>query len=282
MNPRIALAVLTAATILTLTAPADARRTIKSPAGATPVFDVAAAPAYPTAEMPGRAASRAASPSTKGLRMADHSRRSREASLRPSYEQSGSGIVRSKKTGATARVSPRYAAAFQAYVDDLESRGAAIYYMGGYRKGPCWVGGLHPCGKALDVCQDARDRVSGLKNCHLPGRAELARIAAAHGLFEGGQWCHGDMGHVQVGETAAPCRSNLYASVKKFKKHRIASRRGRPVGYERRRMDVLGRDRHRALRLPLRGGVRRTGPAGRPAELVDGPMREPVLWKGMR
>ena len=282
MNPRIiALAVLAAVSLASL-GPAEARSSQKRQASAPAPIDVAAVPAYPVTETTGRPGRRAASPSTKGLRTADHSRRSREASLRPSYEQSGSGIVRSKKTGATARVSPRYAAAFQAYVDDLESRGAAIYYMGGYRKGPCWVGGLHPCGKALDVCQDARDRVSGLKNCHLPGRAELARIAAAHGLFEGGQWCHGDMGHVQVGETAAPCRSNLYASVKKFKKHRIASRRGRPVGYERRRMDVLGRDRHRALRLPLRGGVRRTGPAGRPAELVDGPMREPVLWKGMR
>ena len=223
MNPRIALAVLAALSTL-YAMPADARPTGKARNQQVTVLDVAAVPAYPVTETTGRPGRRAASPSTKGLRTAAHSRRSREASLRPSYEQSGSGIVRSKKTGATARVSPRYAAAFQAYVDDLESRGAAIYYMGGYRKGPCWIGGLHPCGKALDVCQDARDRVSGLKNCHRPGRAELARIAAAHGLFEGGQWCHGDMGHVQVGETAAPCRSNLYASVKKFKKHRVASR----------------------------------------------------------
>lgn len=128
-----------------------------------------------------------------------------------------SGIVRSAKTGATAHVSPQYVRLFQAYIDDLEANGAAIYYMGGYRRGPCSMRSMHPCGKALDICQDARDRVSGHKNCHLPGRQELARIAARHGLFEGGQWCDGDMGHAQVGISAAACGTNFYSAVSKFK-----------------------------------------------------------------
>jgi hypothetical protein len=113
------------------------------------------------------------------------------------------GVVTSKKTGATARVGAQYAAKFQAYIDDLEAQGAVIRFMGGIRRGKCWSGGMHPCGKALDVCQTARDRVD--PRCHLPSRHELARIASAHGLFEGGQWCRGDMGHVQAGVSAAPC-----------------------------------------------------------------------------
>jgi hypothetical protein len=129
----------------------------------------------------------------------------------------GSGNVCSGKTGVCTNVASSHAGQFQAYINDLEARGATIYYMGGYRPGPCWSGGLHPCGLALDVCQDSRDHVSGHKNCHLPGRQELASIAAAHGLFEGGQWCHGDMGHAQVGMSAAPCGSNLYSAVSKFK-----------------------------------------------------------------
>ena len=222
MNTRIALAVLAAATILTLTAPADARRATKAPVGAMPVFDVAAVPAYPTAEMTKPSGRRASAQRRKAVLTDANGGRVTKAYPAPRQWVSGAGVVRSAKTGATARVAPQHAAKFQAYIDDLEARGAAVHYMGGIRKGRCWSGGLHPCGKALDVCQDARDRVSGLKNCRLPGRAELARIAAAHGLFEGGQWCNGDMGHVQVGTSAAPCR-NLYSAVAKFKQQRLAS-----------------------------------------------------------
>jgi hypothetical protein len=122
----------------------------------------------------------------------------------------GAGVVVSKKTGATARVGVAYAARFQAYIDDLEASGAVVRFMGGIRRGHCWIGGLHPCGKALDVCQLARGRVDG--RCHLPGRDALARIASAHGLFEGGQWCNSDYGHAQVGVTAAACSNTMSAS----------------------------------------------------------------------
>ena len=120
------------------------------------------------------------------------------------------GIVRSGKTSATARVSPKYAPAFQAYVDDLESQGASIRFMGGYRRGRCASDSLHPCGKALDICQLSRGRVDS--RCHLPGRKAIATIAQRHGLFEGGQWCQSDYGHAQVGTTAAACGSSRYAS----------------------------------------------------------------------
>ncbi len=117
------------------------------------------------------------------------------------------GVVRSSKTGARARVGSRYAARFQAYIDDLEHNyGARVLFMGGIRPGPCSTRSEHPCGKALDVCQLSRGVVD--RRCHLPGRVTLGRIAAAHGLFEGGRWCNSDYGHAQVDVTAAGCGSH--------------------------------------------------------------------------
>lgn len=213
---RILLAALAVASFASLTAPAEARPT--SAKVALVQIDVAAIPAYPFAgpvkATPARRAGASRSAKRSGAR-----HRAVEASKAipaPPQGQIGSGIVRSAKTGASARVAPRHRAKFQAYVDDLESRGASIHYMGGLRRGRCSLASQHPCGGALDVCQDSRDRVSGRKNCHLPSRAELISIAAAHGLFEGGQWCHGDMGHAQVIPTASSCSRNLYAAVTEF------------------------------------------------------------------
>jgi hypothetical protein len=125
--------------------------------------------------------------------------------------------IRSNKTGAHASVSPRYASQFQAYIDDLEAAGATIKFIGGYRKGSCSPRHLHPCGKALDVCQLSRGRVDS--RCHLPNRTAIALIAARHGLFEGGQWCNSDYGHAQVGQTAAPCNGTT-ASARSHRHHR--------------------------------------------------------------
>lgn len=133
-----------------------------------------------------------------------------------------SGVIRSRKTGTTAHVAPRYAAMFQAYIDDLEAGGAVVKFMGGYRRGVCSPRSEHPCGKALDVCQRRRGVVD--PSCHLPGRAAIAVIAARHGLFEGGRWCNSDYGHAQVDVTAAPCGAHdLYSAVSGFKRqHRHA------------------------------------------------------------
>lgn len=112
------------------------------------------------------------------------------------------GIVISRKTGARARVAATYAARFQAYIDDLETNyGSRVLFMGGIRPGRCSRSSEHPCGKALDVCQHRRGVVD--RRCNLPGRAALGKIAASHGLFEGGRWCNSDYGHVQVDVTAA-------------------------------------------------------------------------------
>ena len=112
------------------------------------------------------------------------------------------GFVISSKTGARARVGVRYAARFQAYIDDLENNhGARVLFMGGIRPGSCSRSSEHPCGKALDVCQLRRGVVD--RRCKLPERAALGRIAASHGLFEGGRWCNSDYGHAQVDVTLA-------------------------------------------------------------------------------
>lgn len=120
--------------------------------------------------------------------------------------------VHSRKTGASARVGCSHVSAFQGYLDDLEAGGATIYFVGGIRRGRCWSGGMHPCGKAIDVCQLSRGRVAA--KCHLPGRQAIAAIAARHGLFEGGQWCHSDYGHAQAGVSAAACSTTLTAKSK--------------------------------------------------------------------
>lgn len=173
------------------------------------------------------------------LRTAHHSHRSPKTSQRASQGVSGPGLVRSNKTGATAQVSPAYAPRFQAYIDDLEARGATVRFMGGYRRGPCWSGGQHPCGKALDVCQLDRGVVDG--RCNLPGRSAMIEIARAHGLQEGGEWCNSDKGHVQVDVSAARCGSNLYAAVAKFKAGRVEiAARSRP------------KHRHHRIRLARR------------------------------
>lgn len=121
----------------------------------------------------------------------------------PSVRHGPPGIVKSR-TGARAHVGVRYAARFQAYIDDLESNyGARVLFMGGIRRGHCSPRHEHPCGKALDVCQISRGVVD--PRCKLPNRELLGRIAASHGLFEGGRWCDSDYGHAQVDVTAPSC-----------------------------------------------------------------------------
>src|SRR5262245_33239922 len=122
--------------------------------------------------------------------------------LRLDANGNAAGFVISSKTGARARVGSKYAARFQAYIDDLENNhGAHILFMGGIRPGSCSRASEHPCGKALDVCQLRRGVVD--RRCKLPERAALGQIAAAHGLFEGGRWCNSDYGHAQVDVTPA-------------------------------------------------------------------------------
>jgi len=132
--------------------------------------------------------------------------RQRRRATAPTLDTNGNmaGVVISHNTGAHTHVGAAYVARFQAYIDDLENNyGAKVLFMGGIRRGRCSIYSEHPCGKALDVCQLRRGVVD--PRCHLPNRAALGRIAASHGLFEGGRWCDSDYGHAQVGVTAPAC-----------------------------------------------------------------------------
>ena len=132
------------------------------------------------------------------------------------------GIVMSAKTGARARVGVAYAARFKAYIDDLEKNyGARVLFMGGIRPGRCLPESEHPCGKALDVCQMRRGMVD--PRCNLPGRVVLGQIAAAHGLFEGGRWCHSDYGHAQIDLTAPACGDSPIYIVRQMKPRDIGA-----------------------------------------------------------
>jgi len=66
---------------------------------------------------------------------------------------------------------------------------------------------------AIDLCQYRRGVVD--RRCLLPPESQLAQIAAAHGLVEGGIWCHGDRGHAEIRteRQAEGCGHNLYAAV---------------------------------------------------------------------
>ena len=103
--------------------------------------------------------------------------------------------------GAHATVGARYAAQFQALIDDLEAHGARVLFMGGIRPGRCGPAHKHPCGMALDVCQRGRNVVD--TRCHMPGPAVENDIAEHHGLFHGARWCDADRGHFEAGGSVA-------------------------------------------------------------------------------
>ena len=125
-------------------------------------------------------------------------------------EAVGSGIVVSHKTGATAHLAASVAPKFQHLLNALEGSGATIYYMGGIRAGHCSLGSQHPCGWALDICQDSRGHVSGAKDCHLPAPEEMHRLIVAAGLYGGEVWCSTDYGHVQAKDSGSNCGPSGY------------------------------------------------------------------------
>jgi len=251
------------AVILISTAGAEARQAKQTSHQPPGWIDAAAIPAYPLEQSKGRhrASRQADADSAPAYRTRRQARADRKASQRPPNQESvlridklqeyvkptspteklvtreahelAAGIVRSSKTGATAHVSPRFAPIAQAIIDDLERGGASIKFMGGYRKGPCWSGGLHPCGLAIDLCQTARGVVD--RRCNLPDRSTEARVAAAHGALSGGIWCNQDRGHVQLGQTAGACGSNLYSAVSRYKAKRHQAVRHHRVKYASRR-----------------------------------------------
>lgn len=106
-------------------------------------------------------------------------------------------------SGKTAKVASRYARQFQGFIDDLEAHGYRIDFMGGWRRsGTCRSCDAHPAGRAIDINQTARNRVTR----KLP--ANVTSIAARHGICHGAIWDRPDGGHFEIAEKsrATSCR----------------------------------------------------------------------------
>jgi hypothetical protein len=111
------------------------------------------------------------------------------------------GMARIGIDGHYASVSARAAANFQGFLDDLKAHGYPIKFIGGWRAhGSCKGCDMHPRGLAIDVNQKRRDVVT------VPlSRALAHKLAQAHGLVSGGDWCNGDLGHFEL---ASASRAN--------------------------------------------------------------------------
>lgn len=107
-------------------------------------------------------------------------------------------------SGKTAKVGVRWQTQFQGLIDDLEAEGYRIEFMGGWRKwGTCRKCDAHPKGRALDINQTARNRVTR----RFP--SDVTRIAARHGLCHGAIWGNADRGHFEVADASrsTKCRA---------------------------------------------------------------------------
>lgn len=102
MNPRIALAVLAAITVLN--SPAEARPSTKMYQTVHSTFDVAAVPAYPTAEMPGRVGGRASAQRRNGT-MTD----ANGGPIAGAYQQAsyGEGVIGGRPSACYIRIKGR-------------------------------------------------------------------------------------------------------------------------------------------------------------------------------
>ena len=122
---------------------------------------------------------------------------------RESSREFRAATVHSRKMGKTAHVAAAVAPAFQGFLNDIEDAGARIKFMGGIRPGRCIVpDSLHPCGRAIDVCQFKRNVVD--RACFSAvSRGSISRIAHRWGLVDGGDWRHADFGHFEVRDLSA-------------------------------------------------------------------------------
>lgn len=122
-------------------------------------------------------------------------------------DANGNWLVTIKASnGKTAKVAASYSRQFQAFINDLERAGYRIDFIGGWRKhGSCRRCDSHPAGRAIDVNQTARNRVTR----KLP--PNIATIAARHGLCHGAIWGNPDRGHFEVADKSRATSCRQYA-----------------------------------------------------------------------
>jgi hypothetical protein len=106
--------------------------------------------------------------------------------------------VRSRD-GHVAWVAPRYRRQFQDFINALQREGYRIKFMGGWRAhGTCRECDAHPHGRAIDINQLARNRVTS----RFP--SNVTALAERFGLCHGAIWDRPDTGHFEI---AAASRS---------------------------------------------------------------------------
>jgi len=99
------------------------------------------------------------------------------------------GII-TTRSGKSAQVSPKYAAKFQAFIDELESTGYKIDSLGGFSDRAMYGGtakSYHAFGAAIDINPKKNPYVKGTKLVtDMP--ANVGAIAAKYGIGWGGNW----------------------------------------------------------------------------------------------
>lgn len=129
---------------------------------------------------------------------------------RASYDANGNraalATIRASN-GRTAKVASRYASQFQSFIDDLESEGYRIDFMGGWRSwGTCRSCDAHPGGRAIDINQTGRNRVTR----RLP--SNVTAIAARHGICHGAIWGNPDRGHFEIASKSRATSCHQFAN----------------------------------------------------------------------
>lgn len=121
--------------------------------------------------------------------------------------------------GAGALVQAQFLITVEGFCRDMIAAGYVPDGFGsvnGYRPyGTCAGCLMHPDGLALDFRQARRDVTE------IPmDRYTVSKIAEKNGMFSGGDWCGGDLGHFELTKRNAnvcPKRKNLYAAIERFK-----------------------------------------------------------------
>ena len=198
MNPRVILAALTVATIA-FSAPAEARyhRTVQF----GPMFDAAAAPAYPMGKQAKtrHARSRAVSHRRPAFRLASYTPESASASRVAPTGQRGGGLITVQSAAGPITIAASFQHKIIPFIADVVARG----FRGGvhcFARGGHVRGSLHYSGNACDFAQ------TGWGRTRAP-MYHVSDLTSKYGLRDGCTFR--DCGHIDSG---APLGGRYFAA----------------------------------------------------------------------
>lgn len=145
-----------------------------------------------------------------------HARRSNRGSRVAAIDANGNATTQVCDSGRRHCVSVAASAqaTLQCVVNHVEASGVRVTALGGIRRGHCSTSSMHPCGKAIDINQTARDRNG-------PPRSVSSSAASACGAVSGSWWAgNPDNGHFQVGGWAGTHEhGTTYAARRHHRRH---------------------------------------------------------------